>query len=300
MEAEQACVGCQDSWVFPCVMTEFQCEGVSKERLVGALLSELLCIWCQDFRGSTGIYGFGSIPACAGEPMPIARAWRQALVYPRVCGGTVVIGQRGRRDRGLSPRVRGNLVGRRKYTPAERSIPACAGEPAGEYGFKNAGLVYPRVCGGTMWPQSTHRSIRGLSPRVRGNRRGWRGRCRSIRSIPACAGEPVSLRTKIWLLRVYPRVCGGTTSRPISRPTEKGLSPRVRGNRTPRRRAPTLIGSIPACAGEPCPPVSRPSTSPVYPRVCGGTAFYSLSPGGRGGLSPRVRGNQVEGPVIGG
>ena len=31
-----------------------------------------------------------------------------------------------------------------------------------------------------------------------------------IRSIPACAGEPMRRCTIIHLLMVYPRVCGGT------------------------------------------------------------------------------------------
>ena len=52
----------------------------------------------------------GSIPACAGEPITNWSKTRTDPVYPRVCGGT------HRRPaayfciRGLSPRVRGNLV----------------------------------------------------------------------------------------------------------------------------------------------------------------------------------------------
>ena len=71
----------------------------------------------------------GSIPACAGEPRQAVTGSKAETVYPRVCGGT-----RQRRscrsgEKGLSPRVRGNLD--RKDVPARPigSIPACAGEP---------------------------------------------------------------------------------------------------------------------------------------------------------------------------
>ena len=51
-------------------------------------------------------------------------------VYPRVCGGTLAKALPSRRNKGLSPRVRGNL-GKSYGTPAGGgSIPACAGEPS--------------------------------------------------------------------------------------------------------------------------------------------------------------------------
>ena len=90
-----------------------------------------------------------SIPASAGEPA----AWRYwgwgATVYPRECGGTwrvlggVFVGA------GLSPRVRGNQLLPVASTGNIRSIPASAGEPIlmGMYYCRN--WVYPRECGGT-------------------------------------------------------------------------------------------------------------------------------------------------------
>ena len=72
-------------------------------------------------------------------------------------------------------------------------------------------------------------------------------------------------------MRVYPRVCGGTSPHicPLTRGT--GLSPRVRGNRFGRRSWRRRAGSIPACAGEPSIPGSAGLMVAVYPRVCGGT-----------------------------
>ena len=52
-----------------------------------------------------------------------------AAVYPRVCGGTPVVGQICALWAGLSPRVRGNRFPGASPDGPSRSIPACAGEP---------------------------------------------------------------------------------------------------------------------------------------------------------------------------
>ncbi len=52
----------------------------------------------------------GSIPACAGEPIPDAVRQVIGEVYPRVCGGTPPSKPRMISDSGLSPRVRGNRL----------------------------------------------------------------------------------------------------------------------------------------------------------------------------------------------
>ena len=195
--------------------------------------------------------GSGSIPACAGEPLPSRRWTTLSRVYPRVCGGTGPVPWWPCRPGGLSPRVRGNRGRRRGRGLASGSIPACAGEPATRPFRAGRPGVYPRVCGGTRrrLPQSPR--WRGLSPRVRGNHPRECARYPVQRSIPACAGEP--LRPRDWRLcgRVYPRVCGGTTaaSTPVIR--AQGLSPRVRGNHHLILRPAWRVRSIPACAGEP-------------------------------------------------
>ena len=176
--------------------------------------------------------------------------------------------------KGLSPRVRGNRSHSGAGRTATRSIPACAGEPTSGVILSSVARVYPRVCGepqpgptspsphrvyprvcgGTSSSPSTSSTQNGLSPRVRGNRRG-RPRC-TVRtgSIPACAGEPHEPAPEAPARSpVYPRVCGGTQS---------DSTPSARGT-----------GSIPACAGEP------------HIATC-----QSFTWGSRG-LSPRVRGN---------
>jgi hypothetical protein len=73
---------------------------------------------------------------------------------------------------------------------------------------------------------------------------------------------------------VYPRVCGGTTSRRPVGQRVGGLSPRVRGNLMAEVRDIKKLRSIPACAGEP-------------EGLRGKYDEHNVTPG----LSPRVRGN---------
>ncbi len=136
----------------------------------------------------------------------------------------------------------------------------------------------------------------GLSPRVRGNPKPESPLKKSMRSIPASAGEP-SLRLSLRLYRrVYPRECGGTAIVIGRCFSEWGLSPRVRGNRLLSVSALVWRRSIPASAGEPLLSnfLSRQLT--VYPRECGGTEALNQMLAGTGGLSPRVRGNLVSVP----
>ena len=70
-------------------------------------------------------------------------------VYPRVCGGTLVLAHTDLGIVGLSPRVRGNPDGQMLDVQVKRSIPACAGEPPETYPEADVAPVYPRVCGGT-------------------------------------------------------------------------------------------------------------------------------------------------------
>ena len=208
-------------------------------------------------------------------------------------------------------------------------IPACAGEPGLAFHLRHPPLkVYPRVCGGTVTeleetlryglsrvrPQhSSYRFPVGLSPRVRGNQikgtyathlrrsipacagepvtveswgQGLSPRVRGnppesyrpgllLRSIPACAGEPVTVESFGDATRVYPRVCGGTRLNPT---------------------ALDYLRSIPACAGEPIRVRNALAGRWVYPRVCGGTRLLGKSGQRVQGLSPRVRGNLPDVP----
>ena len=233
-----------------------------------------------------------SIPACAGEPDQGADANGAGQVYPRVCGGTASTMARRYADRGLSPRVRGNLGECNPGRADVGSIPACAGEPRARVVRYRCTKVYPRVCGGTALARYDVPDSEGLSPRVRGNLDNQRVAASGFRSIPACAGEPPSGSRCRWPPGVYPRVCGGTRPTASDFTTDAGLSPRVRGNLIILAGGIGGDRSIPACAGEPGISAKRHRPSQVYPRVCGGTRGASGCWRSSFGLSPRVRGNQ--------
>ena len=142
-------------------------------------------------RGTVMSRGTGSIPACAGEPPTSPATVATPEVYPRVCGGTSSSGTPACTNVGLSPRVRGNPKSGHHSGCSARSIPACAGEPRWPGAATRGPSVYPRVCGGTGCAFEHVYTSLGLSPRVRGNRPSALAEQLTLRSIPACAGEPL-------------------------------------------------------------------------------------------------------------
>ena len=188
-----------------------------------------------------------------------------------MCGGTERIERLWVNYDGLSPRVRGNLVAGRQPVGRPGSIPACAGEPPAPAYGRTPVRVYPRVCGGTATQLGPVAAAYGLSPRVRGNPVWCSNRQATLRSIPACAGEPRRTDIPGRPCAVYPRVCGGTDFSAGNYRDSGGLSPRVRGNPGGNDGPGVNAGSIPACAGEPIGAVSGCCAIAVYPRVCGGT-----------------------------
>ena len=157
---------------------------------------------------------------------------RVLAVYPRVHGGT---GERCGVPgicAGLSPRARGNQGLEMSVPFWVGSIPACTGEPVRGGRSRCWPGVYPRVHGGTRGSARTRSPDLGLSPRARGNRAAGCRKNKRPRSIPACTGEPAESVRAGRRRRVYPRVHGGTTSRPATPAPATGLSPRARGNRS--------------------------------------------------------------------
>ena len=131
-----------------------------------------------------------SIPARAGEPSLPGFTAVFRKVYPRACGGTTADTAPSSACAGLSPRVRGNLVGDLRPVHLGRSIPARAGEPSWGPSRQPLPWVYPRACGGTVLGAIAAAFAVGLSPRVRGNLVQQRSGRYGDGSIPARAGEP--------------------------------------------------------------------------------------------------------------
>ena len=78
---------------------------------------------------ATSFARYGSIPACAGQPLADLMMTAAFEVYPRVCGATEHSQALRRLPDGLSPRVRGNPEVEGAHEDIGRSIPACAGQP---------------------------------------------------------------------------------------------------------------------------------------------------------------------------
>ena len=190
--------------------------------------------------------------------------------------------------------MRGSHADRRVSNRRKGSIPACAGEPLCTCLCAGIVVVYPRVCGGASRAFAARSSTAGLSPRVRGSRKGSRTDVNPSRSIPACAGEPKCGRHRVSHNRaVYPRVCGGASLAHHNDRGDTGLSPRVRGSRSRLSCVGVQPGSIPACAGEPHFRIGPDVPQEVYPRVCGGAGLAGALALSKAGLSPRVRGSRV-------
>ena len=110
-----------------------------------------------------------SIPACTGKPTSPSWLSHGIGVYPRVYGETLLVSKQTPTHRGLSPRVRGNLLPAWSRYMHSRSIPACTGKPTSPSWLSHGIGVYPRVYGETWTGVLDSIPTRGLSPRVRGN-----------------------------------------------------------------------------------------------------------------------------------
>ena len=91
----------------------------------------------------------GSIPALAGERLHVTRRGKNQRVYPRACGGTDLPFGFVWREKGLSPRLRGNDPSGPHPARIFGFIPALAGERLADFGDDRDNWVYPRACGGT-------------------------------------------------------------------------------------------------------------------------------------------------------
>ncbi len=134
------------------------------------------------------------------------------------------------------------------------AIPAWAGEPPNNPGFRRAEWGHPRVGGGTSVRKHGLKFQEGPSPRGRGNQKLEVDRSRFGGAIPAWAGEPFRDVAAEPVHGGHPRVGGGTGCRGAALIGDEGPSPRGRGNLGGDHAAGEFCGAIPAWAGEPVIP----------------------------------------------
>ena len=218
----------------------------------------------------------GTIPACEGEPRCAPGASGQTGNDPRVRGGTGMLETYNIDDVGRSPRARGNRLILRWRKAGGGTIPACAGEPSRRCSVAVKTRDDPRVRGGTLVLTGMIETLRGRSPRARGNPIFCMYMVSPYGTIPACAGEPSSLGRSRTCTGDDPRVRGGTLWTDEIDERMTGRSPRARGNRMVGARQPARTGTIPACAGEPSPCPSKSKTDTDDPRVRGGTRALAM------------------------
>ena len=166
--------------------------------------------------------------------------------------------------------MRGKHARRRHRPSGGGTIPVCAGETAALCGLRRPGRGYPRVCGGNKIFSFFPIFLQGLSPRARGKRREHDAVLRQPGTIPACAGETISVSASQGAGTDYPRVRGGNGFVSVGIESVLGLSPRARGKLPPQEPRAERVGTIPACAGETRRPACPPRTWRDYPRVRGG------------------------------
>ena len=149
------------------------------------------------------------------------------------------------------------------------------------------------MCGERKPVRLRNRQGPGSSPRVRGTEPKGIKSGKSIRFIPACAGNG-DLRNEVSDVRpVHPRVCGERIRGGGLHAAPCGSSPRVRGTGIGIWDELTRRRFIPACAGNGPPRRSPKPSAPVHPRVCGERVKIEEDQVERTGSSPRVRGTDT-------
>ena len=169
------------------------------------------------------------IPAYAGETNSAFDNLCTDEADPRVCGGNVLRTLCPACQVGRSPRMRGKHNGLVIDFILIRPIPAYAGETKAQAIVFLPSQADPRVCGGNCLHGLDSFLKLGRSPRMRGKRWHAARVKRSVRPIPAYAGETLIRLSFPVLVKADPRVCGGNIQFHGKYPGKIGRSPRMRG-----------------------------------------------------------------------
>ena len=134
------------------------------------------------------------IPAHAGQTPGSSCSRAGYPDHPRACGANDRHRHQGAPVRGSSPRMRGKLGEQTLPPRLVRIIPAHAGQTSWAVSVRYAFADHPRACGANLPEAYLVRDVLGSSPRMRGKRHGDRAQPRTLRIIPAHAGQTPSVR----------------------------------------------------------------------------------------------------------
>ena len=95
-----------------------------------------------------------------------------------------------------------------------------------------------------------------------------------LRIIPAHAGQTQGRKTRQKALADHPRACGANPSSAMTRSTENGSSPRMRGKPLPRGVRAMRWRIIPAHAGQTCSRMRSVMRGTDHPRACGANILH--------------------------
>ena len=210
------------------------------------------------------------IPARAGNTWRGASSAPPTAVHPRAGGEHPVSGSTRAAAFGSSPRGRGTRQQHLSPPPAERFIPARAGNTRCRRRRGRRGAVHPRAGGEHTELHTVERLVGGSSPRGRGTRLVRQTRQCAPRFIPARAGNTDTDAKILRKHEVHPRAGGEHLHNP----------------RDERREA----RFIPARAGNTRRTGVRREDRAVHPRAGGEHRWPPKESGVGVGSSPRGRG----------
>ena len=171
-----------------------------------------------------------------------------------------------------------------------RFIPALAGNIRQLVRKIQGGTVHPRACGEHSCCKSQNMWTSGSSPRLRGTSVLSLMQGKTIRFIPALAGNihEMESATRVWT--VHPRACGEHYADSFASASFTGSSPRLRGTLEFALHAVFQRRFIPALAGNMPKESAAVLTEWVHPRACGEHLVGYLRGCDPCGSSPRLRG----------
>ena len=210
--------------------------------------------------------------------------------HPRACGANDPNAEYLGADNGSSPRVRGKRLVCRVCLPCRRIIPARAGQTRAICLIRLSAMDHPRACGANAAIRRSRMIPSGSSPRVRGKPVAIVGRCRSIRIIPARAGQTPKTLNSAPSSTDHPRACGANRFRLFCVRSFYGSSPRVRGKPVQESYVSVKNRIIPARAGQTAARLERKPPASDHPRACGANYCSAPRKSNQHGSSPRVRG----------